>query len=64
MVGLPSFWLGHLLDRVHSDLKTKVYALCAYFHKKNKKKKKSDKKKAYKIRATKITGSIHPLIIP
>ena len=42
-----AFWLGHLLERVHSGLKTKVYALCAYFHKKNKKEKHLIEKKAY-----------------
>jgi len=43
-----AFWLDHLLERVHSGLKTKVYAQSAYFfHKKKKNKKHLIKKKAY-----------------
>jgi hypothetical protein len=40
-----AFWLGHLLERVHSGLNTKVYALCAYFQEKKRKKKHLIKKK-------------------
>jgi hypothetical protein len=42
-----AFWLGHLLKRVHSGLKTKLYALRAYFREKNESEEHLMEKKAY-----------------